>query len=115
MSWLEQNLPDHDHDRPFVDLDAAEAAALIARAGQDLLLLDVRTEGEHRRRHIEGSLLIPLGELGARWRELDPDRPTLVYCEHGVRSLQAVAWLAQCGFETLLNLRGGMSCWPPRA
>ena len=46
-----------------------------------------------------------------RHSELDPNKPTLVYCEHGVRSVNASVFLANLGFEQLFNLRGGIVQW----
>jgi sulfur-carrier protein adenylyltransferase/sulfurtransferase len=43
------------------------------------LLLDVRQPGEYEREHIPGSKLIPLPNLSESFKELDPNRPTIVY------------------------------------
>lgn len=77
------------------------------------LLLDVRTEEEFRDHHAPGAYLVPLDQLAARLGELDPARPTLVVCEHGMRSLMACQFLvARAGFTRVANVRGGMSAWP---
>ena len=86
-----------------------EAAAALIQSTPDLQLLDVRSEPEHRGRHIPGSRLIPLPELPDRMAELDAGRPLLVYCEHGMRSSSACALLSQAGFARLYNLSGGIS------
>ncbi len=75
------------------------------------LLIDVRTVGEHRIAAIEGAQLIPLDTLAARAFELDPDRPLVLVCHHGMRSMQAAMFLAQRGFEDLTNLTGGIDRW----
>jgi sulfur-carrier protein adenylyltransferase/sulfurtransferase len=71
-------------------------------------LLDVREPWEHERVHLQGALLIPLGELVDRVGELDPSRPTAVYCHHGMRSLQALGFLQRVGFTDLAHLAGGI-------
>ncbi len=77
------------------------------------LLLDVRTDEEFLDHHASEAYLIPLDQLVARLGELDPARPTLVVCEHGMRSLMACRFLvAQAGFTRVTNVRGGMSAWP---
>jgi rhodanese-related sulfurtransferase len=96
-----------------VSVQPEQAAALI-RDEPHLVLLDVRSEPEHRDRHIPGSRLIPLPELPDRMAELDPSRPLLVYCEHGMRSSGACALLAEAGFARLYDLAGGMSEWEAR-
>jgi rhodanese-related sulfurtransferase len=40
--------------------------------------------------------------------ELDPDRPTVCICHHGVRSMSAARFLADQGFDELYNLAGGI-------
>jgi rhodanese-related sulfurtransferase len=80
-------------------------------AGDAMQLLDVREVWEHEITRLEGATLIPLGELLERAGELDPERPLVVYCHHGVRSYQAVVWLRQQGFPLAQNLAGGIDYW----
>jgi SAM-dependent methyltransferase len=40
--------------------------------------------------------------------------PLLVYCEHGVRSRMAAAFLARAGYRGILNLRPGLAAWSGR-
>ncbi len=100
-----------NHDLPFHDLAPDVAEALLQEAGPDLVLLDVRTIPEHGSHRIPGSTLVPVQELMARVTELDPARPTLVYCEHGVRSVRAALFLREQGFQVIFNLRGGIVAW----
>ena len=79
--------------------------------GEDLVLLDVREPEELDVCRIEGSTAIPMGELSVRHVELDPDRPTVCVCHHGVRSAHVAAALARLGFEQLYNLSGGVDRW----
>jgi rhodanese-related sulfurtransferase len=39
------------------------------------------------------------------------DRPVAVACHHGMRSMQAVAWLRRNGYENVTNLAGGVDAW----
>jgi sulfur-carrier protein adenylyltransferase/sulfurtransferase len=82
-------------------------------AGEDLLLLDVREPHECRICSL-GGLLIPLGELPKRVRELDSSRELLVYCRSGARGAKAVALLRQAGFSKAHNLAGGILAWADR-
>ena len=77
----------------------------------DVLVLDVRTPREFTQYHIPGSLLIPVQELAARWQELDPDRPTICVCEHGIRSETAAEFLAARDFAHVATMRGGLVRW----
>ena len=92
------------------EIDALELKARRAR-GEDLVLVDVREPHERRIALIEGAVPIPLGELPARVRELDPAREIVLHCHHGVRSLRALEFLRQSGFQRLKSLRGGIEAW----
>ena len=79
----------------------------------DVLLLDVREPEEHAESRIEGCTLIPLGELQQRARAELPDAasPIVVYCAHGVRSLQGVMLLRMLGYANTRSLEGGICAW----
>jgi sulfur dioxygenase len=76
-------------------------------------ILDVREEEEFTGPlgHIQGAVLIPLGQLAARVDELQRDRPIVAVCRAGSRSAQATAILQQAGFSEIANLNGGMLRW----
>jgi rhodanese-related sulfurtransferase len=75
------------------------------------LLLDVREPWEHAICRIEGSELLPMRQIPSAVGTLDPARPTVVICHHGIRSLQVARFLDQQGFERVINLRGGVAAW----
>ncbi len=76
------------------------------------VLLDVREVWEHEEARIEGSILIPMGEIPARvHQELDPEAHIIAICHHGVRSMSVTAWLREQGFERAQSLRGGIDAW----
>lgn len=85
-------------------------AWLDARPGP-VTLLDVREPWEFALCRMDGSVHIPMGQLPVRLAELDPSLPTVVICHHGVRSLQAGAFLERQGFADVVNLRGGIDGW----
>lgn len=76
-------------------------------------LLDVRQLEEHQLVSLPGSTLIPLGELYSRAEELEAwkDVDVVVYCHHGIRSLNAIGQLKHLGFQKLHNLAGGIDRW----
>ena len=80
-------------------------------AGDSLVLLDVREDSEVAICALPGITHIPMGELSVRLPELDMDAETVCICHHGIRSAHAAAALARMGFESLLNLSGGMERW----
>lgn len=74
-------------------------------------LLDVREPWEYELVRLPDALLIPLAELPSRLRELDADRPVIVYCHHGIRSWHAACFLVRNGFSQVINLAGGIDAW----
>jgi molybdopterin/thiamine biosynthesis adenylyltransferase/rhodanese-related sulfurtransferase/molybdopterin converting factor small subunit len=80
-------------------------------AGDDLFILDVREPNEYQINRIQGSTLIPLGEVPRRYQELDPNREIVVHCKMGGRSAKAVDYLRTVGFTKVKNLRGGILEW----
>lgn len=75
------------------------------------LVLDVRERWELDICAIDGAIHIPLGELAERRAELDRERPLVVLCHHGVRSLHAAEFLQGCGFADVADLLGGIDAW----
>jgi len=82
-------------------------------AGEDLFLLDVRSENEYETSNIGGHL-IPLPELAERVHELDADRKIIVICKMGPRGSKAVQVLHMAGFTKVWNLSGGIHAWSDR-
>lgn len=76
----------------------------------NVLLLDVRSREEHERANI-GGLLISLNELPGRLNELDSERPIVVYCHSGKRSLTAAKTLLNANYARVKYLEGGMLAW----
>jgi len=70
------------------------------------MLVDVRTEVEYGKGHIEGAINIPVDSLRSRMNELDKDKTIIVYCQVGLRGYFAERILAQHGFK-VFNVTGG--------
>ena len=93
-----------------LEITAAEAAALLK--GNEARLVDVREPWEFAKTSVEGSVLMPMGEVPARAnQELDPDERLLVLCHHGVRSMNVAVWMRNQGFEHAQSVRGGIDAW----
>jgi len=74
-------------------------------------LIDVREPYEYEVARIEGSRLIPLGELETRIDELPRQGALILQCHSGGRSEHAVRILQEAGFQNALNLEGGIEAW----
>ena len=91
-------------------VDVRRLSAWIGEAAPPLVL-DVREDWEHAIAHLPGDVHIPMGAIPGRCETLPRDRPLVVYCHHGMRSAQVVAFLAARGFASVYNLTGGIDAW----
>jgi molybdopterin/thiamine biosynthesis adenylyltransferase/rhodanese-related sulfurtransferase/molybdopterin converting factor small subunit len=95
--------------------DGAEVTALDLKQeldhGKRILLVDVREPHEHEIAHIDGAVLVPLGQLPERLKELDDHAEIVTHCHHGARSLKALEILKAAGFAKVRSLRGGIDAW----
>jgi rhodanese-related sulfurtransferase len=77
----------------------------------ELQVVDVRNPGETEAGMIAHAVNIPVGQLPARLGELDPRKPTVVYCAGGYRSSMAASLLRKNGFDDVSDLLGGYNAW----
>ena len=89
------------------------ANTFVERAAEmaDLQIVDVRNPGEAAAGMIPGATNIPVGQLPNRLGELDPTRPTVVYCAGGYRSSVAARLLRERGFVDVSDILGGYTAW----
>lgn len=78
---------------------------------QGAFMLDVRQPEEWAQGHIDGGILIPLGELESRISEIPTDRDVLIICRSGNRSTQARELLRSAGLTRTTSIMGGMNAW----
>ena len=74
-------------------------------------LLDVREVMEWHNMNLAhlGAVLVPMREVPGRMDEIPRDRPVVVYCHTGVRSLEVAKLLAAEGYADVRNLEGGIA------
>jgi hydroxyacylglutathione hydrolase len=89
------------------------ASAFGRRASQmsDLQIVDVRNPGEAAAGMIPGAVNIPVAALPGRLDELDPEKPTVVYCAGGYRSSVAASLMRRRGFTDVSDIIGGYAAW----
>ena len=83
-------------------------------AGDRLALIDVREPGEFQLARIEGAELIPMRTVPARLSALEgqaEEALLVVFCHHGVRSLNVVNWLREQGLSHCQSMAGGIDRW----
>ncbi len=77
-------------------------------------LLDCREPSEYEIARLEPSILLPMNTIPGsltRIESLADEKLLVVYCHHGVRSLNAAAWLRRQGVENVVSLNGGIDRW----
>lgn len=74
-------------------------------------LLDVREPAEWQAMNLRslGAVLVPKGEVPERLQEIPRDRPVVVYCHSGARSLDVARVLTAAGYDGVRNLEGGIT------
>ena len=80
---------------------------------EQVVLIDCRTDQEREIASIEGSIHVPMDDLTNHLEPLreHEDEEIIVYCHHGVRSLQVPQWLRHEGFENVRSMAGGIDLW----
>lgn len=97
-----------------IDLPLQIGVAELARWRDEKVphvVLDVREPWETAICLIDGSIEVPLGEVPGSVSRLPSDKPVVVTCHHGMRSLRAVSWLRANGVSNAVNLAGGIDAW----
>lgn len=95
---------------PIKQATPAEAAKYLA-ATPDAQFVDVRTPEEYAGGHAKGAKLQPLADLPQWAGKLKKDKPVVLICRSGSRSMKAATALAEQGFGTLVNIQGGTMGW----
>jgi rhodanese-related sulfurtransferase len=100
-----------DEDRlADIEITPREVSERIER-GDTFLLVDVREKWEYEAAHVEGSLLIPLREVPMYLEQLTAAGDVVCMCHHGVRSMDAAAWLRSKGLAHARSMAGGIDRW----
>ena len=92
-----------------LEINPAEVVALLKTGS--IKLLDVRTPQEYEIAHVEGSVLVDQSlaqEIVNTWPK---DTEIVTMCHHGVRSLDAAAYLRGHGMTNTRSMRGGIEAW----
>ena len=95
-----------------VQITTRQLKERLAR-GEPTYLVDVRQPWEHETAALPDQLLLPLDQLADRLDEVQPPPGALVvaYCHHGIRSLNAAAFLESKGLPGVASLAGGIDAW----
>jgi rhodanese-related sulfurtransferase len=93
-----------------IEITPREVQRLQAE-GKEFLFVDVREKWEFETTRIEGASLIPLREIPASLAVFERAKEVILFCHHGMRSLDAAAWLREQGIPGARSMAGGIDRW----
>ena len=93
-----------------IEITPREVKERIDR-GKNFLLVDVREKWEFETSRIEGAALVPLREVPENLPRFEDAEEIVLFCHHGMRSLDAAAWLRSQGVEGARSMTGGIDRW----
>ena len=97
---------------PTETLDSVDVAGARKHwKDEDAIVLDVRSSTEYRHGHIPGALHVPAGKILGALENIPRDRPLLVHCASGGRSVAASSALKAHGFNAVADVVGGFDAW----
>ena len=92
-----------------IEVTVQETAELLKQG--KIKLLDVRTPEEYAIASVQGSLLIDQALVQEIMETWPKDTAIVTMCHHGIRSLDAAAYLRGHGFMNTKSMRGGIDAW----
>jgi hydroxyacylglutathione hydrolase len=85
------------------------AAELKAKYNKHILLFDVRKKSEFDSEHIIGAVNVPLNEINSHLAGFSKDKPFILHCAGGYRSMIAASILKRRGFDNFADVEGGFT------
>ena len=76
-------------------------------------MIDCREEEEWEYCRIKEAQWLPLSRFGEKFAKFlpDPKERLVIYCHHGMRSMQATSFLRERGYQSVFSLAGGIEAW----
>jgi adenylyltransferase/sulfurtransferase len=101
-------------DDPTMEISTVDVKRMLDD-GERFTLVDVREPSEYDICRIDGSMLVPLGQI----EEMKPKNPhglsqgdvIILHCKAGLRSLKAAKALKKIGFKNVRSMAGGIEEW----
>jgi rhodanese-related sulfurtransferase len=87
-------------------LDATE---LVEANAAGIPIIDVRKKSEFDSEHVVGAINIPLNQINQHLAEIPKDKPFILHCAGGYRSMIAASILKQRGWDEFKDVRGGFA------
>lgn len=99
-------------DDPFasIEITPGEVKSMMER-GEKVLLVDVREKWEFETSWIDGAVLVPMREIPSNLAKFEEADNIVLFCHHGIRSLDAAAWLRSQEIPGAKSMAGGIDRW----
>lgn len=96
-----------------LEITVQDAHRQLEEGGVHVRLIDVRDPEEFAFNRLPGAQHIPLQTISrdAAAKLMNKDADILVYCHHGMRSMQAAQQLRQLGYSKVRSIAGGVDKW----
>ncbi|MFB6347009.1 MAG: rhodanese-like domain-containing protein [bacterium] len=79
---------------------------------ESLTLLDIRKPREREVATLSNDVWIPMEEVPENLDSIaEKDRPLIIYCHHGMRSMKVTQYLREEGLDDVYSLAGGIDYW----
>ena len=93
------------------NINATQAIQLLNR--ESGIMLDVCEPQEYKAGHIPNAVNVPLSSMRTRLKELEKykNKPIVVSCRDGNRSIKGAVILRKNGFNSVFSLAGGLVAW----
>lgn len=94
-----------------IEIDVTATKQLLD--AKEIVLIDCREPSEWETARIEGAVLMPMSKWLDEAEKLKEfqDKPIVVHCHHGGRSLRVTQWMRENGFPQAQNMTGGIDAW----
>lgn len=95
--------------KPTESIQRISAEQLASKYDSNPVIIDVRKRSEFESEHVKGAINVPLNEINAHLSEIPKDKPFILHCAGGYRSMIAASILKARGWEDFVDVEGGMA------
>lgn len=95
--------------KPVDTVARINAAEFAERMREHPVVIDVRKPSEFESEHVEGAINVPLNRINQHLEQFPKDRPFILHCAGGYRSMIAASILKQRGWDDFVDVEGGFS------
>lgn len=90
-------------------VDRIDAPEFAKRYATKPIVIDVRKKSEFDSEHVVDAINVPLNQISQQLAQFPKDKPFILHCAGGYRSMIAASILKQRGWENFVDVEGGFS------